>query len=94
MRGTFVSFTRRHFVPSRFSIVAGAGLLLLVLRVQAQTPLGNGISFNGTNQYVDIPNFGNIIPTNEITVEFWADTSLATGQSAFILDPDNGNNRP
>ena len=93
MHGTIISFTRRHFVPSRSSIVLAACLLLLVPRVQAQTALGNAISFNGTNQYVNIPNFGNIIPTNEITVEFWANTSLATGQSAFILNPDDGNNR-
>ena len=33
---------------------------------------GDSLLFNGANQYVSIPNFGSIIPTNEITVEFWA----------------------
>ncbi len=57
------------------------------------TAFGNALLFNGTTQYVTVPNFGSIIPTNEVTVEFWANTSVATGQSAFILDPDNDNNR-
>lgn len=60
---------------------------------RAQSPFGNAITFDGTNEYVNIPNFGNIIPTNEITVEFWANTSLAADQSAFILDPDDSGNR-
>ena len=49
--------------------------------------------FNGANQYVTVTNFGAIIPTNEITVEFWAYTTAGAVQSAFMLNPDNGNNR-
>ena len=54
-----------------------------------QSLFGNALSFNGINQYVSVANFGNIIPTNEITVEFWAYTTKAAGQSAFILNPDS-----
>jgi hypothetical protein len=68
-------------------------LSLLAPAARAQTPFGNAISFNGTNQYIAVTNFGSIIPTNEVTVEFWANTSLTTGQSAFILNPDSGANR-
>ena len=68
-------------------------LSLLAPPARAQAPFGNAISFNGTTQYVAVANFGNIIPTNEITVEFWANTSVTTGQSAFILNPDDSNNR-
>ncbi len=57
------------------------------------TPFGNALVFNGVNQYVSVPNFGAIIPTNEVTVEFWAYTTAAAVQSAFILNPDNNNNR-
>ena len=57
-----------------------------------QSPLGNALSFNGTN-YATVANFGNIIPTNEITVEFWAYTPKFIGQSAFQLSPDSNGNR-
>ncbi len=57
------------------------------------SPFGNAMVFNGTNQYVTVPDFGAIIPTNEITVEFWAYTTAGAVQSAFMLNPDNGNNR-
>ncbi|HEY1662175.1 MAG TPA: choice-of-anchor Q domain-containing protein [Verrucomicrobiae bacterium] len=57
------------------------------------SPFGNAMIFNGTNQYVTIPNFGTIIPTNEITMEFWAYTTAGAVQSAFMLNPDNNNDR-
>ena len=57
-----------------------------------QSPWGNALSFNGTN-YATVVNFGNIIPTNEITVEFWAYTPKFIGQSAFQLSPDSNGNR-
>jgi Concanavalin A-like lectin/glucanases superfamily len=68
-------------------------LLWLAPAAWAQTPFGNAITLNGTNQYIVVTNFGNIIPTNEVTVEFWANTTVATGQSAFILNPDSNANR-
>jgi len=69
-----------------FSALAGT------LRAQA-AGFGNALSFNGVNQYVSVPNFGSIVPTNEITVEFWANASAYAQQSAFMLQPDNPANR-
>ncbi len=59
----------------------------------AQTPFGNALAFDGTNQSVSVANFGNIIPTNEITVEFWAYTTTPAVQSVFMLIPDQVTNR-
>jgi hypothetical protein len=67
--------------------------LFVAPRVQAQLQFGNALSFNGVNQYVTVPNFGAIIPTNEVTVEFWADSAQFGTQSAFMLNPDNNANR-
>lgn len=74
-------------------IVSAIAFVLCAPGAWGQSPFGSAIDFNGTNQYVSVPNFGNIIPTNEITVEFWANTTVTGGQSAFILNPDAGNNR-
>ncbi len=68
-------------------------LSVFALGARAQSPLGNALSFNGVNQYVTVPNFGAIIPTSEVTVEFWADTAQFGTQSAFMLNPDDGANR-
>jgi hypothetical protein len=67
--------------------------LCLAPLAQAQSLLGNALAFNGLDQNISVANFGNIIPTNEITVEFWADTSKFAGQSAFMLNPDTNTNR-
>ena len=77
-----------RFVPALFVAAVTASATFV------PGPLGNALSFTGTNsQSVDVANFGGIIPTNEITVEFWAYTTLFTGQSAFILNPDDSANR-
>jgi len=76
-----------------FRFLLAAALSLVPAAARAQTAFGNAISFNGTNQYVNVPNFGNIIPTGEITVEFWAYTSNTAQQSAFMLNPDSNANR-
>jgi hypothetical protein len=62
---------------------------------QAQPLYGDAILFNYmvNNQYVTVSNFGTIIPTNEITVEFWAVAYGFAVQSAFQLNPDQNNNR-
>ena len=61
---------------------------------QAQpATFGNALAFNGINQYVSITNFGAIAPTNEVTVEFWAYAYALDEQAAFILEPDDFNNR-
>ena len=53
---------------------------------RAQSSASNALAFDGASQYVDIPNFGAIAPTNEVTVEFWAYTDIVFQQSAFMLD--------
>ena len=62
-------------------------------RCHAQTSAHTALAFNGTAQYVEIPKFGAIAPTNEVTVEFWAYTEVVFQQSAFMLEPDQGANR-
>ena len=71
--------------PLRLILLTIALLLLLAPCAPAQSIYGNALSFNGVNQYVTVPNFGAIIPTNEVTVEFWADTAQFGTQSAFML---------
>lgn len=45
-------------------------LLTAAPGARAQSPMGNALSFGGNaaSQYVVVSNFGNIIPTKEITV--------------------------
>src|SRR5215469_3463435 len=66
-------------------------MLFLLMKAANQTAFGqsfiaNALSFNGANQAVVVTNFSNIIPTSEITVEFWAYTTKAAGQSAFAYN--------
>jgi len=82
--------------PLRSLIISLSLGLASLVSAQANsipTVFGNALAFNGTNQYVSVTNFGKIIPTNEITVEFWANTTQIAGQSAFMLSPDYGTNR-
>jgi hypothetical protein len=54
---------------------------------------GYGLHFNGTNSYVDIPGFANVIPTNEITIEFWQRVDVAQNQSTLSVNPDSVTDR-
>ncbi len=51
------------------------------------------LSFNGGGQHVSVPGFGEIAPTNEVTIEFWAYTVRTTEQAVFALEPNDSNNR-
>ena len=51
--------------------------------------LGVALQFNGSNGYVSVPNFGQIAPTPEITLEFWQFVGAATNQSAFVQATTN-----
>src|SRR5262245_13094170 len=64
-----------------------------LLPARAQPFLGNALSFNGVNQYVSVTNFGAIAPTNEVTVEFWANANALDQQSAFMLSPLQSTNQ-
>lgn len=61
--------------------------------VRAQTIFGNALAFNGASQYVSVPGFGSIAPTNEVTIEFWAYINQAASQAAFMLNPIPVTNR-
>ena len=78
--------------PSAF-VLLSALALFTTAPAPAQTNWGNALSFDGTNDYVVVTNFGWAVPTNEVTVEFWQQVHQAKGQSTFSLDPDSGNNR-
>jgi hypothetical protein len=45
-----------------------------------------------TNTTITVPGFGNVIPTNEITIEFWQRASTSNNVNAFVLTPDNNAN--
>jgi FlaG/FlaF family flagellin (archaellin) len=54
---------------------------------------GTALLFDGTNDVVSVAGFGNIVPTNEVTVEFWQRVDRVKSQAPFILNPDQGANR-
>lgn len=55
-------------------------------------PLDMALKFDGLNDYVTITNFGNRMPTNEVTVEFWQRVRSAGAHAPFILSPAQLNN--
>jgi len=75
-------------------LAASAALLLPAAPARAQYAGNNALSFNAaSSQFVAVPGFGNIIPTNEVTIEFWAYTTQTAQQSAFMQEPDSATNR-
>src|SRR5947209_7945127 len=90
-----LNVNNKPLFAARPGILTIALFLFLASRTPAQSYFGDALLFNylTTSQSVTVSNFGNIIPTNEITVEFWADAYGFAGQSAFMLSPDQGNNR-
>jgi alpha-tubulin suppressor-like RCC1 family protein len=72
------------------------GLFLwLGMSAQAQpSTAGTALHFfNGANSYVQVPGFGNVAPTSEITIEFWQRVAALQPQSTFSLTPDADTNR-
>jgi Concanavalin A-like lectin/glucanases superfamily len=53
---------------------------------------GYGLVFNGSN-YADASTFSTVMPTNEITIEFWQKCAVLQNQSSLSMSPDNVNNR-
>ena len=51
------------------------------------------MQFNSTNDYVQVPGFGGVIPSGEITVEFWQKISAGGPQVPFSLIPNQSTNR-
>jgi hypothetical protein len=54
---------------------------------------GNALHFDGANDYVNVPGFGSIAPTTEVTVEFWQYADDVAGRSSFGMNPDQATNR-
>lgn len=55
--------------------------------------LSNALSFDGSDDYLVVTNFGGAVPTNEVTVEFWQRVHAVKSQATFSLDPDQLDNR-
>jgi hypothetical protein len=49
---------------------------------------GNALSFDGTNDFLVVSNVASVVPTSQVTVEFWQRAHQATNQVTFSLDPD------
>ncbi len=45
--------------------------------------------FNGTSNYISVPNFAAIAPTNELTISMWAKSDITTSNCLFMLSPDD-----
>ena len=72
---------------------ASVGFALLTL-FSALHAADGSLSFDGAGDYVEVPDFQSLQVTAEVTVEFWARTNTGDiQQSAFMLSPDDGNNR-
>jgi hypothetical protein len=56
-------------------------------------PAGNSVAFDGVSNYLILSNAAASLPTNEITVEFWARVDTVRDQFAFVLYPDMTNDR-
>lgn len=68
------------------------GLYLFVSTAQSQTP-GNGLDFDGVDDYVDCPihPIFNDIASNDFTIELWATPTLNTFQRVFFAQFDSDN---
>ncbi len=53
----------------------------------------SAFSFDGINQNIVVPNFGSVIPYNDITISVWVKTDHVKTQGIFTLYPDNNNDR-
>lgn len=59
----------------------------------AQSQSRVSLGFNGSSQFVTLTNVGGILPTNEVTVEFWEKVNVTTAVSSFYVRPDSLANR-
>lgn len=53
----------------------------------------SAFSFNGANQNISVPNFGNYINGNEVSISFWSTSTVNLTRSAFIFVSDVPSNR-
>ena len=78
-------------VATRSFLSLFASVILFVASARAQAN-GPGYALLLTNATVTVPGFGNSIPTNEITIEFWQRMSTNRNVNTFILSPDSSAN--
>ena len=72
-------------LPLVFSVAVVVGCTLAAAPVPSRP--GHALAFDRTrNQAVWVTNFGNFVPTNEITIEFWQKTDAQANQYIFLLD--------
>lgn len=76
--------TRRQWVILAFVFLAEW------IVVPSAARAGTALLFDGTNDVVSVAGFGNVAPTNEVTLEFWQRVDRVKSQAAFILSPDQG----
>ncbi|PWU15579.1 MAG: hypothetical protein C5B50_15205 [Verrucomicrobia bacterium] len=81
--------------PFRTLVAFPSLTLLLALPAQAQPGSAGGAIhfFNGRGGNVRVLGYGNVAPTNEITIEFWQRTGLIQQQSSLSLYPNVDSNR-
>jgi len=79
--------------PLAFAFLATLALFATAPRAAAQTGWGAALQFDGVDDFVRIANFGLVMPTNEVTVEFWLKVETVKNQVAFTLDPEQATNR-
>ena len=81
--------------PDHMKTLCTLMLLLLATLAQAQpTTAGSALHFfNGQYSSVIVNGFGNVAPTNEITIEFWQRVGRVQAQSTLSIFPDDPYNR-
>ena len=93
MNGSLRLFPRRRHGGSMVLALACFLFLAVAPQVAGQTVWGHALSLDGSNDYVRVADFGQAMPTNEITVEFWLKVDAVKQQAAFSLQPDDPANR-
>ena len=73
----------------------GVGNHFLLTGTTGELPgtAGYALCFDGVDDFVEIPNAGQSLPTDEITIEFWERAYEYRQQSTFSVSPDNTLNR-
>jgi hypothetical protein len=73
-------------------VAALAAIVAIDLLRAPRLPTRTVLAFNGTNQYIVVPNFDAIAPTNEVTVELWVYALKASGFWLFRIGPEGNSN--
>lgn len=80
----------RLFVPTAFAVIWACTTLTTFAQVSAA---GRSFRFDGLNDYAFVTNFGSIMPTGAVTIEWWMSAEIYTNQFVFALNPEQTTNR-